>query len=144
MTEHASQSFIDIIRQFALDIGLPSVDVEKLVATHRKNFEALTQTAQLTTEGLKSVAAKQKETIEAAFGEALAMARSVSLGGDPKQYVAKHAEAVNRAFDTALGNTRSIAEHIQKTNADSFKIVANRITESIAEFRQSFQPGAKG
>ena len=40
-----SQSFVDIVRQFGSDLGLPKVDVDKLVETHRKNFEALTQTA---------------------------------------------------------------------------------------------------
>jgi len=42
MTEEDKQSFIDIVRQFALDPGLPKVDVDKLVATHKRNFEALT------------------------------------------------------------------------------------------------------
>ena len=77
MTEEAKQSFIHIVRQFALDLGLPSVDVEKLVATHKKNFEALTQTAQIATDSVKSVAAKQKETIESAFREAVEMLRDV-------------------------------------------------------------------
>ena len=64
MTEEAKQSFIDIVRQFALDLGLPTIDVDKLVAAHKKNFEALTQTAQIAADGVKAVAAKQKETIE--------------------------------------------------------------------------------
>ena len=85
----AKQSFIDIVRQFALDLGLPKVDVEKLVATHKKNFEALTQTAQIATDSAKSVAAKQKETIESAFREAVEMARSTRLAGDPKEMLAR-------------------------------------------------------
>jgi hypothetical protein len=40
-----SQSFVDIVRKFASDLGLPKVDVDKLVQAHRKNFGALTQTA---------------------------------------------------------------------------------------------------
>jgi len=144
MTEEGKQSFIDIVRQFALDLGLPKVDVDKLVITHQKNFEALTQTAQITSESVKSIAAKQKETIESAFREAVEMARSVKLTGDPKELLAKQTEAVNRALDAAVGNTREIAERIQKANADAFKVVADRITESIAEIRQSFHSGSPG
>ena len=144
MTEEAKQSFIDIVRKFALDLGLPKIEVDKLVAAHQKNFEALTQTAQITAEGVKSVAAKQKEIIESAFQEALEMARAFKLAGDPKQMLAKQTEAVNRALDAAVGNTREIAERIQKANADAFKVVADRITESIAEIRQNFQSGASG
>jgi len=144
MTQEGKQSFIDIVRQFALDLGLPKVDVDKLVITHQKNFEALTQTAQITSESVKSIAAKQKETIESAFREAVEMARSVKLTGDPKELLAKQTEAVNRALDAAVGNTREIAERIQKANADAFKVVADRITESIAEVRQSFHSGSPG
>jgi phasin family protein len=138
MTEEAKQSFIDIVRQFALDLGLPKVDVDKLVAAHMKNFEALTQTAQIATDGVKSVAAKQRETIESAFREAVEMARSTQLAGDPREMLAKQTAAVNRALDAAVGNTRDVAERIQKANADAFKVVADRITESIAEVRRSF------
>ena len=144
MTEEAKQSFIDIVRQFGLDLGLPKIDVDKLVATHKKNFEALTQTAQIASEGVKSVAAKHKETIEAAFREAVEMAGSVKLTGHPKETLAKQAEAVNRALDAAIGNTREIAEQIQKANADAFKVLADRIADSIAEFRQTFRSGPSG
>jgi hypothetical protein len=97
MTEEAKQSFIDIVRKFALDLGLPQVEVDKLVAAHQKNFEALMQTSRITAEGAKSVAAKQKEIIESAFREALEMAGSIKLTGDPKETLGKQAEAVNRA-----------------------------------------------
>lgn len=142
MTEEGKQSFIDIVRQFALELGLPKVDVDKLVITHQKNFEALTQTAQITSESVKSIAAKQKETIESAFREAVEMARSVKLTGDSKEVLAKQSEAVDRALDSAVDNTREIVERIQKANADAFKVVADRITESIAEVRQSFRSGS--
>jgi len=138
MTEENKQSFIDIVRQFGLDLGLPNVDVDKLVATHKKNFEALTQTAQIASGSVKSVAAKQKETIESAFREAVEMARSTKLAGDPKEMLAKQTAAVNRALDAAVGNTRDVAEQIQKANSDVFKVIADRITESIAEIRRSF------
>ena len=143
MSEEPKQSFVDIVRQFALDLGLPSVDVDKLVATHKKNFEAAAQTAQIATDGVKSIAAKQKETIESAFREALELARSTRLAGDPKEMLARQTAAVNRALDAAVGNTRNFAERIQKVNADAFKVVADRITESLAEVRKSFPSEAK-
>ena len=138
MTEEAKQSFIDIVRQFAFDLGLLKADVDKIVTTHKRNFEALTQTA------VKAVAAKQKETIESAFREAVEMARSNKVTGDPKEMLAKETEAVNRALDAAVGNTRDVAERIKKANTDALKVVADRITESIAEIRQSFESGSAG
>ena len=143
MTEEAKQSLIDIVRQFALDLGLPKIDVDKLVAAHTKNFEALTQTAQIAADGVKSVAAKQKETIESAFREAVEMARSTKLAGDPTEMLAQQTAAVNRALDAAVGNTRDVAERVQRANADAFKVVADRVTDSIAEIRRSFPSQTK-
>ena len=71
------------------------------------------------------------------------MARSTTLAGDPKEMLAKQTAAVNRALDAAVGNTRDAAERIQKANADAFKVVADRITESLAEIRRSFPSQAK-
>jgi len=91
-----TQSRVDIVRQFGSDLGLPKVDVDKLVETHRKNFEALTQTALVASNGLKSVATKQKEMVESAFREALDMARNFKPSGDPQQILAKQSEMSGR------------------------------------------------
>ena len=88
-----TQSFVDIVRQFGSDLGLPKVDADKLVETHRKNFEALTQTALVASDGMKSVATKQKEMIESAFREALDMARNFKPSGDPQQ-ILRQAERI--------------------------------------------------
>ena len=36
-----TQSYIDMLRNFGTNFGLPQVDVEKLIETNRKNIEAL-------------------------------------------------------------------------------------------------------
>ena len=36
-----AQSFSEMLKKFGSDLGLPKVDIEKLMATHAKNFEAL-------------------------------------------------------------------------------------------------------
>ncbi len=136
-----SQSFVDIVRQFASDLGLPKVDVDKLVETHRKNFEALTQTALVASEGVKSLAAKQKEMVESAFREALDMARNFKPSGDPQQILAKQSELARKAFDAAIDHTREIAEQVRKSNAEALKIASDRIVASIAELRASIEQG---
>ncbi len=136
-----SQSFVDIVKQFASDLGLPKVDVDKLVETHRKNFEALTQTALVASDGMKSLAAKQREMIESAFREALDTARNFKPSGDPQEILAKQSEMARKAFDAAIDHTRDIAEQVRKSNAEALKIASDRIVASIAELRASFERG---
>src|SRR5271165_5431356 len=134
-----SQSFVDIVRQFGSDLGLPKVDVDKLVETHRKNFEALTQTALVASDGLKSLATKQKEMVESAFREALDMARNFKPSGDPQQILAKQGEIARKAFDAAIDHTKQIADQVSKSQAEALKIASDRIVASIAELRASFE-----
>ena len=108
-----SQSFVDIIRQFGCDLGIPKVDVDKLVETHRKNFEAFTQTVLVASDGVKSLATKQKEMIDTA-SVALVMARNFKPSGDPQQILAKQSEMARKAFDAAIDHTRQIADQVSE------------------------------
>ena len=132
------QSFLDIIRQFGSDLGIPKVDVDKLVETHRKNFEAFTQTVLVASDGVKSLATKQKEMIDTA-SVALVMARNFKPSGDPQQILAKQSEMARKAFDAAIDHTRQIADQVSGSSAEALKIASDRIVESIAEIRASFE-----
>jgi len=133
-----SHSFVDIIRQIGSDLGIPKVDVDKLVETHRKNFEAFTQAVLVASDGMKSLATKQKEMIDAA-SVALVMARNFKPSGDPQQILAKQSEMARKAFDAAIDHTRQMADQVSESSAEALKIASDRIVESIAEIRASFE-----
>jgi phasin family protein len=133
-----SHSFVDIIRQFGSDLGIPKVDVDKLVETHRKNFEAFTQAVLVASDGMKSLATKQKEMIDTA-SVALVMARNFKPSGDPQQILAKQSEMARKALDAAIDHTRQMADQVSESSAEALKIASDRIVESIAEIRASFE-----
>jgi phasin family protein len=133
-----SQSFVDIIRQFGSDLGIPKVDVDKLVETHRKNFEAFTQTVLVASNGVKSLATKQKQMIDTA-SMALAMARKMKPSGDQQQTLARQSDMARMALDAAIDHTRQIADQVTESSAEALKIASDRVVESIAEIRASFE-----
>ncbi len=133
-----SHSFVDIIRQFGSDLGIPKVDVDKLVETHRKNFEAFMQTVLVASDGVKSLATKQKEMIDTA-SVALVMARNFKPSGDQQQILAKQSEMARKALDAAIDHTRQTADQVSESSAEALKIASDRIVESIAEIRASFE-----
>ena len=94
-----TQTFIDMMKKFGSDLGLPKVDVDKLVESHRKNLEALSQAALVASEGAKSLAAKQKEMVEEAFRNALDTVREFKPTGDAREAVAKQTELARKAFE---------------------------------------------
>ena len=80
----STESLMDQIKAFGTRLGLPKVDVDKLVDIQLKNIDALGRSAQTAGEGAKALADKQREIIEAAFKETSAMVRDFHPVGDPQ------------------------------------------------------------
>ena len=133
------QSWLEMLRKFGSDLGLPKVDVDKLIEVHRKNLDALQRSAQVASEGAKSLADKQREIVETAFREAAAMARDFKPTGNPQEIIAKQAEFARKAFDITVQNTRDITELATRTTADATAIIRDRLRESLNELGASLR-----
>jgi phasin family protein len=133
----ATQSFLDMIKEFGTGLGVPKVDVDKLIETHRKNIDALGHSAQVAGEGAKSLADKQREIIETAFRETSTMVRDFNTDGRPQEMLAKQREFAKKAFEITVQNPRDIAELATKTSGDAVTIIRDRLRESLSEFRDS-------
>ena len=80
-----TQSYLDMLKNFGKNFGLPQVDVEKLIDANRKNLEALAELAKVAAGGAQSVAQKQREVFEAGLREAQALARGFQPLGSPQE-----------------------------------------------------------
>src|SRR6516225_7359614 len=139
----ATQSFLDMIEEFGTGLGVPKVDVDKLIEVHRRNIDALGRSAQVATEGAKSLADKQREIIETAFRETSAMVRDFKPTGNPQEMLVKQTEFAKKAFDMTLQNTRDVAELAMKATSDATAIVRDRLRESLSELRNSVSAGSE-
>jgi hypothetical protein len=72
-----TRSWLDTLRKFGSELGLPKVDVDKLIDTHRKNLDALEQSAQVAAEGAKSLAASSGKLLRRHFAKRL-QSRTIS------------------------------------------------------------------
>src|SRR6516225_4959736 len=133
----AAESFLDQIKSFGARLGLPQVDVDKLVDMQVKNIDALGRSAQVAGEGAKALADKQREIVEAAFKETSAMVRDFRPTGDPQAILAKQQDYAKRAFEVTMQNTRDIAELAKKTTTDATAIIQERLRASLTELRSS-------
>jgi phasin family protein len=134
-----TQSWLDMLTKFGSDLNLPKVDVDKLIDMHRKNLDALEQSAQVASAGAKSIADKQREILETAFREAAAMARDFKPTGDPKEVLAKQTEFAKKAFDITVQNTRDVTQLATQTTTDATKIIRDRLREGLTELGASLR-----
>ena len=140
-----SDSFLDQIKAFGARLGLPKVDVDKLIEMNRKNVEALMQSASVVGEGAKALAEKEREIVQVVFKETSAMVKNFRPTGSPQEIVAKQSEYARKAFEVAMQNTRDLAELATKTTAEAAGIVRERIHDNLRVLQESvgLAPGAK-
>jgi phasin family protein len=132
-----SDSFLDQMKAFGAKLGLPKVDVDKLVEMNRKNFDALMRSASVARESTKAFAEKQGEIIQAAFKETSAMVKDFHPTGSPQEIVAKQSEYARKVFEVAMQNTRDLAELATKSTAEAARIIRERIHDNLIELQES-------
>jgi phasin family protein len=135
----ATQPFTDMFKKLGEQLKVPAFDMSKMMEHHQKNLEAMTRSWQAVAGGASEVAQKQKEIFEAAMKDMAEMAQSYKPGGNPQEVMAKQSEFAKKAMEAAIANTKDIAELVQKSSTEAFKIVQDRMKESYEEIRTSVE-----
>lgn len=117
-----------------LDIGkllkqlkLPGIDVKEMVASQRKDIEALAEVTRHARESMETLAARQAEMLK----EAMAAFQAASKEGDAT--AAGRVEQAKDAFGTALANMRELAEMTVQAHQQAYAILKERVQERIGK-----------
>ena len=135
MTE--ATSYLDIVRKFGTDLGLPKPDIEKLLETQRKNLDALGQSAKVAAQGVQSVAQKQREVLEAGLREAATLARDHKSLDKVQENVVLQAEFARKVLEIAIRGAADSAATTRQSTAEAVKIIQDRVKASLEEMRAS-------
>lgn len=123
--------FSNALKQYKL----PNVDLDSVVASQKKNVEALTSANRVAFEGLQAVARRQAEILQETMNEASKAVDALAKAGSPPEIAAKQAELTKSAFERALSNMRELAELVAKSNQDATNTVNARISASLDEIK---------
>lgn len=135
----APQNFTDMFKNLGEQLKVPSLDMTRIMEHHQKNLDAMTRSWQAMAGGANEIAKKQREIFEAAVKDVTAMVQEYKPGGNAQEVLAKQAEFAKKAMEAAISNTRDIAELVQKSSTEAFKIVQERMKESYDEIRASVE-----
>lgn len=125
----------DVGKAFA-GFAFPGFDVESLIASQRKNFEAFTQANQVAVEGIQTLLKRQVEIASASIEEASSALRELTAPGGADEKLAKNAELAKTSYEKALAATRELADLVTKTNQEAFGVLNKRVTEGFEEFKE--------
>jgi phasin family protein len=131
--------FIEMMRTFGNNLQLPKADLDRMLEAHRKNIDALTQSASAVAGGAQAMAQKQREVVGAGLREASALAQELKAEGG--QNFARQTEFARKMFDIAMRSAQDTAQLARMSTGDAVKILQDRMREGLEEIRQ--QAGAK-
>ena len=80
---------------------MPNFDVDALVASQRRNVEALTEANKLATDGAQAFATRQAEILKSVVDTYADAMRGLMTANDPQTSVAKQAEFAKSTFETS-------------------------------------------
>ena len=110
-------------------------DVDGLVASQRRNVEALTEANKLASDGARAFAARQAEILKGAVDAYSDVMRGLLTVNDPQTSVAKQSELAKTTIETSNANLRELAEIATKAQAKSLDVINKRVVESLDEFQ---------
>jgi len=133
------RNFTDMFTKLGEQLKIPSIDMTKIMEHHQKNLEAMTKSWQAMASGASEIASRQREIVQQAVQDVTAMVQEYKPGGSAQEIMAKQTEFAKKAMEAAIANTRDITELVQKSSAEAFKIVQDRMKESYEEIRANVE-----
>src|SRR5258707_4702386 len=109
-------SYIEMLRKFGSDLGLPKLDVDRLIETQKKDIDALSESVRVAAQGAQSVAQKQREVLEAGLREATTLARGYQPPGQIEDKLALQTEVVKKDFGIAGKGAQESAATAKQSN----------------------------
>ena len=125
------------------EFKLPGVDVDAILASQRKNIEAVTAANQLAIEGFQAVVRRQASILRQTLEETGTILTEALSAGSPEDKAAKQAELVKTAFEKALANMKELAELVAKSNTEAANVISNRVSESLEELKSALAKAGK-
>ena len=129
---------MDMSKMFA-DLKLPKVDMDAVMATQRKNIEALTSANKLAFEGMQAIARRQADVMRQMMEEMSGMISDMMAAGSPEEKVARQAELAKQTFEKILSNMKELADMLSKSNSEAATVINARISESLDELKAMAQ-----
>jgi len=144
MADFDPSKMADEFTKFAGNYKMPAFDVESIMASQRKNIEALTAANKAAVEGMQKVSTRQAAILQETLDEATKSFADFGKSSDPSAAAAKQAELYQVAFEKALANMSELADMVTKSSSEATTVVNQRISESLEEIKAlSKKPAAK-
>ena len=121
--------------KIAGEFKLPTVNVESVVETARKNFAVLTSANTATVESIKAIGQRQGDMVRAAMEDLSKHGSEVLAAATVEEKVIKQIDFAKKSYDTAIANAKELADLVGKSQAEAYEALSARIAELTEEVK---------
>ena len=121
--------------KIAGEFKLPTVNVETVVETARKNFTAMTTANTAAVETMKTIAQRQGDMVRAALEDFSKHGSEVLAAATVEEKAIKQIDFMKKSYETAFANTKELADLYSKSQADAFAALSQRVSELTEEVK---------
>ncbi|MGL5783896.1 MAG: phasin family protein [Alphaproteobacteria bacterium] len=119
---------------------MPGVNFDTMMATHKKNVEALNTAQQASAEMMRNLLQLNSQYLKHLFEEMNTQARSsMGNGGVNHEKMGHQTEAVKTHVDKALRHSREVTEMLNQSTARVLDIYAKRFREYLDEAKEGMK-----
>lgn len=111
----------------------PAFDVNALISAQRRNAETLSTVNQVLTESFQAVIRRQAEIMQANASDMFQFVKEVTTSNSPETATAKQTAFAKNAIESAISNTRELAQMVSKSSIEVFDVIGKRASENINE-----------
>lgn len=116
---------------------IPGVDMDTVVASQKKNVEALVAANRTVVEGVQSVMKRQAEIMQEAMAEMTKAVETMSKSAaSPQDMVAAQVDLMKTGLERTFASLQEIAQMVSKSQTDATTQINSRITASLDEIKQ--------
>lgn len=139
----AAPTFFDMdVSKYMGAFKMPMVDVDAMMASHRKNIEAVTAANQVAIEGFGALVRRQQEIAREAMESCTSVFKELTAEGSPEEKVARSADLTKGAYEKAVATSRELGDMVAKTQTEAFGVINDRFRASFDEVKGFAANGA--
>ena len=117
------------------EFKLPTMNVETFVETARKNFATMTSLNTAAVEQMKTIAQRQGDMVRAAMEDFSKHGSEVLAAATVEEKAAKQIDFVKKSYETAVTNSKELADLYTKGQTDAVTALSARVAELTEEVK---------
>lgn len=121
----------------------PNVDVDAMMATQRKNVEAVASASQKAFESMQSYMRRQAELARESFDATAKLVQDVMSAPTPEEKVAKQVQATKSTIENCVSSLKELSDLLSQAQMQTVQTVSSRMVETMDEM-QNFMKNGKG